>query len=158
MELLGQIGEAVVIEKESMPVETKSRIRELMTIVMAASLSVEEITVLENDVDGGTEYTGFVEFSIATENMGLNSNIMRKYQREIYTSLFVDFIAGLIVRENMDAFLKEMAKISMSDYPDVIGNRKHQIAGMCQKGNYMVFSFHLSMLQDILVSDFKKKI
>lgn len=149
MEILQQVKEETKMDVN----EPKSRMRELMTLVMASDLTVEEISIVQE----GNGYSGYVEFSIAIENMGLNSETMRKFKREIFTGMFVDFISELAVRENMDAFLKEMSNIQLVDYTDVIGNRRHETSGMCIKGNNMVFTFHMSLLQDILVSDFKRK-
>lgn len=150
-----EISEQVKEVKMPSKIEARSRIRELITIVMSSDLTVDEINMLQDDKGS---YTGYAEFHISMDNMGLAFENRMKFKKEIFTSMFVDFVSELAIRENMDTFLKEMSSIPLSDYTSVVGNRKHEASGMCIKGNNMVFSFHLSLLQDILVSDFKKKI
>lgn len=153
MEAIEQVKEEIKQMPEK-SADTRSRIRELMTVVMASDIVVEEINILQND----EVYSGYVEFSVPIASMGLNADLTRKFKREIFTRMFVDFIAELAVRENMDAFLKEISNLIRTvDYTNIVGNRKHETSGMCIKENSMVFTFHISLVQDILVSDFKKK-
>lgn len=151
MEIEPQVKEEIQMAERTS--ETKSRIRELMAIVIASDLTVEEVSIVQE----GDVSSGYVEFSIPIESTGLTGDTMKRFKREIFTSMFIDFVAELAIRENLEAFLKEMSHIKLVDYTNVIGNRRHGNAGMCIKGNSMVFTFHLSLLQDILVSDFKKK-
>lgn len=152
MEITSQVKEASkqTIERVA---ENKSRMRELMTTVMASNWDVEEISIIQDE----NTYSGYVEFYVPVESMGLNAESTKKFKREIFTGMFVDFVVELAVRENMEAFLNKLSAIQLSDYTNVIGNRRHETAGMCIKGDSFVFTFHLSLLQDILVSDFKKK-
>ena len=153
MEITSQVKE-VTKQPSERGADNRSRMRELMTIVMASNLNVEGITIVnDNEV-----YSGYVEFSIPFDSMGLNGEQAKKFKREIFTGMFVDFIVELAVRENMEAFLKKMSAIQLVDYTNVIGNRRHETAGMCLKVDMLFFTFHLSLLQDILVSDFKKKV
>ena len=70
--------------------------------------------------------------------------------------MFVDFIAEFIMRENIESFLNELSNIGLYDYSDFLGDRRHDSSGMMIRGNCMIFVFHMSLLQDILVADFKK--
>lgn len=151
MEVYNEVKEPSISEnaKVSTP---KSRFRELMSIVINGDFVIESINLTQKG-----ETTGYVDFAVSIASMGLNLEHIQKYKGEIFTSLFVDFISELIVRENIDRFMEKLSSVPMQDYQSVLGNRKHDSSGMSIKGNSMVFTFHLSLLQDILVSGFKKK-
>ena len=102
--------------------KSKSKFRELMKIVMDSSLKVGDISIIAcEDINNG-----YVEVYVPLANMGLTMTSIRNYKKEIFTNMFVNFIAELIARENIEEFLKPISEIGMEDYPEVLGNNKHE--------------------------------
>ena len=134
----------------------RTRLREIVTFVLKCkSPIVEDICLLE-DPEGN--FSGHMSFNIRIENLGLNYSLIRKYKKEVFSHVFVDFVAEMILRENLDIFAANVTRIDSDDYKNAVSSFKHEKFGMKMVSDKMRFSFHISLLQDILLEDFKTEI
>jgi hypothetical protein len=157
MEIYEEVKEATKPAKDN-PSLTKSRMRELVDTVINSDFNIESISILRDEKSEDKSYTGYIEFAIDIFSMGLTLETVQRFRKEIFTTMFVDFVSELIIRENIDLFLAKMSSITMTECQTAVGNRRHETTGMAIKANSMVFTFHISLLQELLVSGFKRKL
>ena len=136
------------------PMEIKrgevSRFRELLRCILKVRPKVVLLTEYNED--------GEAVFGIAMEDMGLTVADYVRYKPEIFSNYIVDTIGELIVRENIDVFANIITKLDAESYSSVVGQWEHKRFGMRIIKNMFIFKFHLSLLQNILTEDLKKKV
>lgn len=127
-----------------------SKYRELLQYVIANVPSIEIM-------DGCNEH-GDVRFGVKLVDLGLTPEIMSQYKAEVFCNFSANFIGELLVRENMDAFVRILTDISAEDYPSVVNFHEHLTFGLKVAGARMIFAFHISLLQKILTEDFEEQL
>ena len=132
------------------PVERKSKLKELIQMVISSPLKVGRIS---ESTDSGD-----VEFTVLLRNVGLTPMTYLKFKNELYSHYCVNLIGELLIRENMNLFAEKLTKIDHDNYSEAIENYEHKNFGMRKKASSFLFKFHISLLQDLLVEDFKKEV
>lgn len=127
---------------------TFDRYKELLTIVTSyRSPQIRFITEVG--------LVGDLLFNINLEDIGLTDDVIAKYNKEIFSNLFVDFIGELIIRDNIDEFVVKINKLDFNHYQQSLSVKHHSRFGMKINKGLMIFKFHMSLLQGILTEDFK---
>jgi hypothetical protein len=129
---------------------TNFRFREVLYYVSQAKPEV-------NIIDQYNEY-GDVKFEVSLQSLGITPDILVKYEKEIYSDFMANLLGELIIRENLNDFASILTDINSDIYPSVVERFEHLRFGMDINKNKLIFSFHLSLLQDILIEDVRKKI
>jgi hypothetical protein len=127
---------------------TSNKYRELLSIVIdIKSPQIQFITEIDKQGD--------MLFNINLEDIGLTKEIVAKYNKEIFSNLFADFVGELLIRENINDFATKIKKLKFIDYQEALSNKGHSKFGMKIEKDFMVFKFHIALLQNILTEDFK---
>jgi hypothetical protein len=135
-------------------IKYKSKLREVISKVLSSDIEVSDVSATQNSKG----YTGYIEFSVKLSSMGIEPSDFVYFRKEIFSMLFINFFTELIIRENSELFLQAISRVHLDDFDSVIGSHRHESAGLCLKSDAAVFTFHMSYLQQLFVSDFKKRI
>jgi hypothetical protein len=128
--------------------KTISKHRELLSIVIEAkNPHIQFITEIDKQGD--------ILFNVNLEDIGLTREVILKYHKEIFSNLFADFMGELLVRENIQDFASKLNKLEFDYYQEALSHKSHARFGMKIDKGFMVFRFHIALLQDILTEDFK---
>jgi hypothetical protein len=135
---------------------TAKKMREAISYVI--NNDQYEIVDIKKIIDDDEEkFIGDIMFTIKPSEIGITSYVIWKYDKEIFSNFFVNFLGEFIVRENINQFiefLKENVNFEEMSY-DEITKRKHKNFGMKIAGDSIVeFYFHVSLLRNILVENF----
>lgn len=133
---------------------SRTKFREIVRYVLGYTPIVKDIKL----VSVNNSYDGIMSFEVPLESLGMSTEVLKKYHSEIFTNRFVNIIAEVILRENLTLFVDEMIKMDVSEYRDALSTRKHENFGMKVKNSCLVFDFHVSFLQDVVMSDFRGQI
>jgi len=129
---------------------SRTKFREIVRYVLGYAPVVKEIKLISSNL-------GLISFEVPIESMGLDLSTLKKYNAEIFTNRFANLIGEVILRENLTPFVDEMIKMGVSGYQEAL-TRNHQNFGLRVKGASFIFDFHVSLLQDIVMSDFKGQV
>ena len=124
-----------------------SKHRELLSIVLDKMPNIQYITEIDKQGD--------ILFNVNLEDIGLTRDIIIKYNREIFSNMFADLLGELLVRENIHEFALKLTKLDCDYYSEALSHKNHVRFGMKIDKGFMVFRFHISLLQCILTEDFK---
>lgn len=143
------------VKQDNMIKDTsKLKFREILCLVLNSNPVVKSIRIVSMD----DSFDGIMSFDVPLESIGLDAQLLKKYHNEIFTNRFVNIIAEIILRENINKFAEEMLKINVTSYSEALSMKKHENFGMKVKGGNLSFDFHVSFLQDIIMSDFRDQI
>jgi len=122
--------------------------RELLSIVIDTKIPhIQYITEIDRQGD--------ILFNVNLEDIGLTREVLFKYHKEVFSNLFADFVGELLVRENIHDFAVKVNKLDFNYYQEALTHKSHVRFGMKIDKGFMVFRFHIALLQDILTEDFK---
>jgi len=127
-----------------------SRLREILHLI---SVSSPEINIVE-----GCNEDGDVIFEVSMRTLGITHELLSKYRKEICSEFMANFFGELLVRENLSQFVNILTNIHPEQYSVVVGRFEHRKFGMDICRDNLVFRFHISLLQDILLEDIKRKV
>lgn len=133
----------------------RSKNRDLIPIVLQSSLKIEKIQQQRNE---NGELTGWANFIVPAKNLGLTREVLAKYRNEIYTSHFASFIAEIIIFENLNMFIEQLSDFNVESYDSAFSGLTHGTFGISYVNDKMIFMFHVSYINNLLISDFKKKV
>ena len=130
-----------------------TKFRDIVRHVLSFNPEIESI-LLHKEKD---MYDGVISFDVSVESMGLDRKMIRQYHEEIFNKRFVNFIAEIIIRENIGMFADKIKEMSSAEYIEALSYQEHETFGMKDNKQKKVFTFGLqmSLLQDILIADFK---
>lgn len=108
-------------------------------------------------------FTGFIEFSISLENLGITSNdILDIKNAMFFKQFFIRFVGEYILRNNLPDFMEAIVKerIDMSKCKkvvDLICSTTQITFGvqMNKKKTELCYSFHIKVLEEILGDEFR---
>jgi len=100
---------------------------------------------------------GDIKFYISMKELGINFEIFSQYKTEIFSDFIVNFLGELIVRENLDEFSKILTSIKNEDYHKFVNRFEHYQFGMEVMRDKFIFTFHISLIQNILMEPLKRK-
>jgi hypothetical protein len=112
----------------------------------------------EIDIIKDCDDCGDVKFSVPMPQLGISYEVFIKYQEEIISSFFANFIGELLVRENIEKFAEIISKIDKKEFSNIVHHYEHKKFGVEVLKGCIIFSFHISLIQSILTEDFKKQI
>lgn len=116
--------------------------------------SVHNINFFSKSPD--EDIQGDIEFSITFQEMGIERETYLKYSNEIFSNFMIDFFGEFLVRENISKFVKVISSLNPNDYVSMISLKTHRRFGMKMRSNNIIFSFHISLFQDIITEDLKR--
>jgi len=127
-----------------------SRLRELLYYV---SVSDPEISVIDKcDEDGD------IKFEVPMKTMGITNDLMIRFKKEICSDFVANFLGELLIRENINQFAQILTNIHPELYPSVVNRFEHRKFGMDINKDKLIFCFHISLLEDIMLEDIKRKV
>jgi len=130
--------------------KTTSRIRTLFSYIISSN---SDIKITERCTKDGD-----ITFEVPTKEMGLPYPVLKDYKTEIYSDFVANSIGELLVRENINEFAKIIMELNVDDYPLIVDKYEHRRFGMEIVRDKFVFRFHISLLNNILTENFKRKI
>ena len=125
-----------------------TRFRELFGPMMA---SKPEIKI----IDGCTE-EGDIRFEVSLRSLGFPPDANRKYRAELSTDFAANFIGEILVRENLEKFVKLLVNLK-ENYNGVVNRYEHRKFGMVIRESRCIFALHSSLIQSILIEDVKNE-
>lgn len=125
-----------------------SKLRKLLLIVVKNTPEVKIINTVDD--------CGDIRFSVTMEDLGLDINVVDKYNAEFFSPFTVNLLGELIIRENISAFAFILNAIEVSKYTSIVNRFEHKKFGMSVVKGNLVFCFHVSLIQSILMEDLKK--
>lgn len=129
------------------PISKNTKLRELISKVVSYSPYIKDIEDLNEEGD--------VVFKASMKDLGLTYDLFCNYKSEIFSVFTANFIGELLVRENIDLFAKILTKIEVEDYPDMVHKYGHKKFGMEICNDIVLFKFHISLIQYILIEEFR---
>jgi hypothetical protein len=106
-------------------------------------------------IDECTE-EGDIRFEVSLKSLGLPTDALRKYRSELSTDFAANFIGEILVRENIDKFVKLLINLK-ENYGAVVNKYDHRKFGMVVGESKCVFALHSSLIQSILMEDIKNE-
>ena len=125
------------------------RFRVLLRLI---SDSNPEFKILEFKEDGD------VIFEVPMNSLNISFDAMNEYKKEFCSTLMINLMGELIIRENLSQMAQIIMDVNSEDYLTVVHGSNHRNFGMQIFRDRLVFTFHISLLQKILTEDFKRKI
>ena len=125
-----------------------SRFRELFAPMMIAKPEIKII-------DGCTE-EGDIRFEVPLKSLGLPVDAIKKYRTELSTDFAANFIGEILVRENLDKFVKLLVNLK-EHYGCIVNKYDHRKFGMVIRESRCIFALHSSLIQSILMEDIKNE-
>jgi len=130
------------------PDKKSNRFREFLHII---STSNPEIRIIEKCSDEGD-----VTFEVSMKSLGISYDNLIKYKYEICSDFSANFLGELLVRENIEKFVKIITELK-DDYKSKVTKFEHKKFGMKIFRDKFIFVFHISLIQSILTEDFRRK-
>jgi len=138
------------IEKEECQIGLRStKIKKLICQILSSD---SQIKITEECNDNGD-----IKFEVSTRSLGLNTESIFKYEKELNTEFMANFLGEIFIREHIDRFVKILTKIKL-DYLCKVNKFQHKKFGMSIYSEKIVFIFHASLLQNILTENLKKNL
>ena len=134
--------------KKGCDVKDIGKARKLLSILINNMPSIKII----DEVDE----SGDVRFEVAMDDVGLKIDVVDRYSKEIFSPFTVNVLGEMLVRENISAFAEIINRIDQSRYLSIVNRFEHKRFGMTLYKNKILFCFHISLIQSILMEDLKK--
>ena len=111
----------------------------------------------------GLDDRGFILFYAQIRNLGISKGELAAGSPAtiIRTRFFTDFVGELLIRNNIDEFVRHMAEQANPDqYLMLVSKTRHDHFGACilEEEEAIRFQFHISLLQQILSEDINRMI
>lgn len=149
MEEFVTVMKSNIVAQSSPPEKKSSRFRELFRCIVVSS---PEVKIID-----GCDSEGDIRFEVSMKSMGISYETLMKYKEEISSDFTANFMGELLIRENMDKFIKSLTDLE-NGYLSAVNKYEHRKFGLKVFRDKFVFTFHASLLQNILTEDFKKKV
>jgi len=124
-----------------------TRLKEILSKIINSDPEVAILNSINEDGD--------VQFEVSLRSVNVSAEIINKYRSEISTDFAANFIGEFIVRENVNKFVGILTGLR-GNYASIVNKFEHRRFGMKIFCNKFVFTFHVSLLQNILFEDFKR--
>ena len=136
-------GEEVNISRKSI------RFRKILSRL---SMSSPKIKILKYKSEDGN-----VAFETSMKSLGFTEEFFLDYKKEICSDFVSNFIGELLIRDHLNQFAEILIDIELNDHL-VVNKKTHRNFGMTIVGDRLVYTFHVSLLQKILLEDIKRHI
>jgi hypothetical protein len=117
------------------------------------------VTVLRSDPKVTIENVkqdGDIIFSVPLSTLGLDAESMGS-NLVTSTDFFCNFVGEFIVRKNVSQFAEILFSVDPEVYDETVCAEEHTGFGtIISRNSVMRFSMHISLVQRILIEDFKK--
>lgn len=104
-----------------------------------------------------TSSDGDIRFEVKYADLGFSYSDIVDYRKEIFSDYMSNFIGEFLVRENVDIFYEIISPLKSGKYTNVVNRFQHKKFGSEIRGSSFMYIFHASLLESILVEDFKKE-
>lgn len=126
-----------------------TKFRELISKIIDFNPEVEIVDKVNQEGD--------VKFFIKMKDIGIDFDSFINYKNEIFSDFIANFLGELIIRENINKFANLLTNIDVENYISTVNDYEHRQFGMEVYNRKFAFSFHVSLLQSILVKNFFTK-
>jgi hypothetical protein len=118
---------------------------------------IRSISFVETQAEGDMEpeKTGDIAFSVFMNDMGFNKELYLRYEKEFFSTFMINFFGEFLVRENISDFVSLTKEIEPKRFIDAISSKVHRKFGVQAQGNVVTFTFHISLLSNILTEDLR---
>jgi hypothetical protein len=130
--------------------------KEIVSIVSKSSLKIKNN--IKWDKDENKTLNGWVSFSISLKDLGFTiKDVKFKYNKEFFSHFIIDFIGEILIRTNANIFIDEIFTVDENEYLSMVSKERHKRFGatLDETSQTVIFSFHVSLLQNMLTEDFK---
>jgi len=131
--------------------------REMIGKFIQSDPQIRSISFVEVQAEGeeGSEKTGDISFSVFMNDMGFNKELYLRYEKEFFSTFMINFFGEFLVRENISDFVSLTKQIEPKQFIDAISSKVHRKFGVQAQGNVVTFTFHISLLSNILTEDLR---
>jgi hypothetical protein len=86
-------------------------------------------------------------------------DIYMKFNKELFSNYMVDFIGELLIRNNINKFVKDFFTLNKEDYSGLVNIERHlHFGARLDPDDKIIYVFHCSLLQNILTEEFKNSV
>jgi len=105
---------------------------------------------------GKEDEEGDFEFSVTYKELNLTIEDLNKFESDILSPFFANFIGEMIVRENINDFMHLLTIFDSKEYNYKVNRFTHDNFGIRVEKGKMFFKFHLSFIQKVVTDNFKE--
>ena len=127
-----------------------ARLRRALSFVINAPHNLSSV--------GDFNKEGEVTFTVLLKDFGIPYEEFKQLKEEIFSHFFVDIVGEILVRENIELFTQKLTGLDGKQYDGAVNHFEHRRFGMKIKNDIICFTFHASLIQDILTENFKDQI
>lgn len=128
-------------------IKKQNRYRGLFAKIISTNAEVKIINKCDEDGD--------IVFEVPMKSVGITYSDLLYYKEEIASEFVANFIGEIAIRENMDKFAILVTDLK-DNYLERVNKFIHRKFGMKIYKDSFVLRFHASLIQSILLEDFKK--
>ena len=121
-----------------------SRFREVLGFLAGSN---PEYQISEFNTDG------WISFEVPRKTLNISFERLSEYKAEIYSSLIINTMGELVVRENLSEMAQILLSVAHDNYQSVVYGLQHLNFGMRISRDKFIFKFHISLLHKILTED-----
>lgn len=101
---------------------------------------------------------GDLEFFVSYKDFGITVNDLNKFESDVLSSHFANFVGELLIRENINDFMAILTAFDSKEYNYKVNRFTHDNFGVRFEKGKMYFKFHLSFIQKMITENFKELI
>ena len=99
--------------------------------------------------------SGYIKFKVKCKDVNLDPTSRKKYENEIYTYFFANFLGELLVRENLEQFAHILSNCDMETFKSGIIGTSHENFGVDIYRGSLIFTFHINLVQELMFENLK---
>lgn len=130
------------IKQDHKDFNKKTELRDVISQIIPFSPSVEII---------GIDKDGDIRFRVPRKETGITTDLYIKHKQIILSSYVISSAGELILRENIDMFSDFIVNLNPDMFEELVNKWSHKDFGMDVQKEYILFKFHASLLQAILI-------
>jgi hypothetical protein len=136
------------------PKEKKPKHKDMLGKISKSSLKISKISWQKSKEN---KLNGFIEITINLSDLGFDKmDSYIKFNKELFSNFMIDFMGELIIRNNMNKFVKDFLNQNKEEYSSLVSLEKHLHFGVrLEPEDKIVYIFHCSLLQNLLTEEFK---
>jgi hypothetical protein len=131
--------------------------REMVTTFVNANPKITSMAFVEETLESGEIVrTGEISFTVLLEDLGFSKGRYIKFEKEFFSNFMINFFGEFLLRENISDFVNFAYSVDSKDFIKAISSKRYKNFGIRALDNVITFTFHVSLLSNILTEDLRK--
>ncbi len=139
------------VQDKYMPrkIKKEKRLKKILNLIINSDCKINIIEKCDNEGD--------IVFEVSMKSLGITYDTLMDYKDEISSEFVVNFIGELLVRENIEEFASIITSLQ-DNYIETVNKYMHGKFGIKLYRNRLILKFNVSLIQKILMEDFRKQL